>query len=197
MPSTVSIRSIHKHSNVKEGEVLFFENVTVPSEGSVQVMRPVKLTETTNLHPVHFFVENEGSLQSYEYTAYEVADVSNIRTFLVEFCHVVAERGLQRMFGLKINSGSDDQDKTGWTEVVFTVKRGTILIPDGMSKPDGAYMVSVSTEWGGTDNSNGMRGWPPKVRCKHCNHDCTEYSLSADDTIDEAFCLGGQKFLPG
>lgn len=212
VPKSVSIRLIHKHFDVEEGEVMLFENVTVPSKGSVQLMRPVELTEAARLRPIHYFVDEDGSLQSYEYATCEVADISSFQTFLVEFCLFVAEHGLQRKFGLKVNPESDDQPKISWTEYELPEKRSTILIPEGMPKPEGEYDVSVSTEWGGNYDHSGtsdpsLQSCSHCFHCSHCSHcaHCAHWKLDndggcsrfANDTNDETLYLGGQRILPG
>jgi hypothetical protein len=58
-------------------------------------MWPVESPETSQLRIVNYTVDEEGSLQAYEYTEPEpeVQDVSKYGGFMAESCGVVVERG--------------------------------------------------------------------------------------------------------
>ncbi|VUC26775.1 unnamed protein product [Clonostachys rosea] len=109
------------------------------------------------------------------------------------------ERGLQNIFGLKLQLDSD-AEHTGWTEYEFHAQRGTIMFPDGMPMPGGQSDLSVTTEWKAilkqlprnckhsTTCAHGA------TRCKHCRH-CTRHDGVESDEL--GYCLGGQNILPG
>jgi hypothetical protein len=93
---------------------MVFKNVTLTAHGTVQIMKPVK--SPNNLHGIHYFVNNEGSLQAYEYGSHDLPSIECFEPFLGEFCQLVMERGLQQKFGLKIKQ-SDELDKDGMDRI--------------------------------------------------------------------------------
>jgi hypothetical protein len=116
VPNGVSVRLIHKHFGVLNGEMMAFKQVTAQPFGRLLVMSPVVPSETSHLRGVNYFVDDDGLLQAYKYTESEVLDMSNYTAFLDEFCALVVQRGLQHMFGLKLPS---DWKETYWTEFKF------------------------------------------------------------------------------
>jgi len=183
LPKGVFIRLIHKHYDLKEGESMAFSKVDVPLQGTVTVMHPTNPSETSKLRGVHFFVDEQGCLQAYEYSTTEGPNISNYRSFLEEFCRIVSERGLQMKYGLKLQV---DPDEHGWTEFEFPSKRSTIMIPEGMPIPDGKYDLNVVTEWGFL---------PTKRDCYHCGHIC--WHCVHVDSHETGVYLGAQKVEPG
>ncbi|KAK4169909.1 hypothetical protein QBC43DRAFT_340462 [Cladorrhinum sp. PSN259] len=182
VPKGVSIRLIHKHFDTTEGEVMVFDKISVPGHSTVQIMKPIVPPYSNQLRGIHYFVDDNASLQAYEYGNCEVPDMSRFEGFLAEFCSLVAERGLQRKFGLKLQL-EEDTDQTGWTEYELHRKRGTIMFPDDMPMPDGK-----SDYW---QHGNTM--------CKHCTH-CGRHDHSVGDLDcgnEVGFYLGGQMILPG
>jgi hypothetical protein len=169
VPKCVSVRLVHKHFDIEDGEVMVINEVAVPSHGKVQVMRPTEIAGVRPLYGVHFFVDADGTLQAYEYSPSEVPDTSNLEPFLVEFCRLVTERGLQHKFGLKLN-GDTNLDQSGWTEFEFSEERSTIMIPTGMPTPGGEYEVNVSTEWYAEEPRDEKRCSHSVRNCKHCVH---------------------------
>ncbi|GJD04213.1 hypothetical protein ColKHC_13038 [Colletotrichum higginsianum] len=136
VPEGVSVRLIHKHFDTTEGEVMVFDKIPVPGHGFVQIMKPIVPPNGNQLRGIHYFVDDNGSLQAYEYGNHDAPDMSGLQSFFAEFCSLVSERGLQRKFGLKLQR-EDDTDQKGWTEYELHSKRGTIMFPDGMPMPDG------------------------------------------------------------
>ncbi|KAH6714692.1 hypothetical protein BKA61DRAFT_482133, partial [Leptodontidium sp. MPI-SDFR-AT-0119] len=57
VPLSISIRLIRKHYDVDDGEIMIFEDVTVPKYKSIKVMYPVKLSIKLSLYRTHFFVD--------------------------------------------------------------------------------------------------------------------------------------------
>lgn len=134
VPNDISIRLVHKHYDALEGEVMVFDRLELPAYGTVQTMRPVALSGDSGLHGIHYFVNDQGDLQAYEYANCGVLDVSKLGAFFTEFCRTVTERNLQNKFGLKIKT-VDELDQTGWTEYELHGKRTTVMFPDGMPQP--------------------------------------------------------------
>ncbi|KAI0533707.1 hypothetical protein GGR58DRAFT_485645 [Xylaria digitata] len=203
VPKGVSIRLIHKHFDTIEGEVMVFDKIQVPGHGVVKIMKPIVPAQGLSLRGIHYFVDDNATLQAYEYGNFEVPDMSDFVSFLEEFCKLVSERGLQHKFGLKLQC-EDGTDQGGWTEYELHAKRGTIMFPDGMPMPDGESDISVNTEWKAIFNelprtckhtttcSHGRRTCK---HCKHCNNHPTDSGVCYGEEI--GFCLGGQKVLPG
>lgn len=203
VPKGVSVRLIHKHFDTTKGEVMVFNKITVPGHGFVQIMKPILPLNSNQLRGIHYFVDDNMSLQAYEYGNYEVPDMMGFESFLTEFCGLVSERGLQRKFGLKLQS-EDDKDQTGWTEYELHAKRGTIMFPDGMPMPDGNSDYSVTTEWEAIVNElprtckHTTTCRHGRSTCRHCRHCNSHPDDSGVDYGDEAgFCLGGQMIPPG
>lgn len=165
-------------------------------------MKPIVPSNSSQLRGIHYFVDDDMSLQAYEYGNFEVPDMTGLESFLSEFCSLVSERGLQRKFGLKLQC-EDDMDQTGWTEYELHAKRGTIVFPDGMPMPDGESDYSVTTEWKAIFNElpktckHSTTCRHGRTTCKHCKH-CNSHDEGHVNSGNEAgFCLGGQKTLPG
>ncbi|KAM5361948.1 hypothetical protein ACJA88_014257 [Fusarium oxysporum] len=203
VPKGVSVRLIHKHFDTNEGEVMAFDKIPVPGHGVVQIMKPIVPSNSNQLRGIHYFVDDNASLQAYEYGNYEIPDMSGFESFIAEFCSLISERGLQRKFGLKLQR-EDDTDQTGWTEYELHAKRGTIMFPDGIPMPEGDSDYSVTTEWKAIFNelprtckhtTTCRHGRTTCKHCRHCNsHPDESYVNSSNET---GFCLGGQRILPG
>ena len=175
VPDGVSIRLIHKHADTKDGEVMIFKKVNVPG-GHVQVMRPIAVADAGVLQPLHYFVDDDGSLQAYEYTPDEISipDVSGLSAFLAEFRAFVCKRNLNRKFGLKLKADRDPV-ATAWTEYDFPEKRGTIMIPEALPAPDfNENSFLTLTDWIKNHESE------PALGCSHsqsqCSHQCSHPS---------------------
>ncbi|EEQ29276.1 hypothetical protein McanMca71_006678 [Microsporum canis] len=187
VPSTVSVRLIHKHFDANDGEVMAIKEVTVPSYGAVYSLGPLKLAEqSSQLRPIHYYVDETGSFQAYEYTNAQVPDLSRYDSFLAEFSKIVIERGLQRKLGLKLNT---KMDEAGWTELEFRDKRSTIIFPDGMPIPDGMdedTELNITTEWGAKDHTF-------RRVCVICIHTCVSHPKKSKCPEELGVYLGGQK----
>ncbi|POR34356.1 Uncharacterized protein TPAR_05453 [Tolypocladium paradoxum] len=207
VPNDICVRLIHKHFDTHEGEVMVFEKITLPAHGKVQTMKPVMPSGNTQLHGIHYFVNDVGDLQAYEYANCDPPDMTTFESFLGDFCRIVLERGLQSKFGLKLKRG-DELDRAGWTEFEFHQKRSTIMLQDGMPMPKGDFDCSVSTEWNAIMTNDGTRTCKHKTTCRHgstvCNHckHCNRHEVAGncgigDDGFATGFYLGGQKVVPG
>jgi hypothetical protein len=193
----VCIRLVHKHFDTQEGEVMVFENIPIPEHGTIQTMKPVVASGNPQLRGIHYFVNDEGSFQAYEYADYVAPDLTSIEPFLQEFCHIVSKRGLQHKSGLKVNRG-DNTDRIGWTEFELDQHRCTIMLQDGMPMPDSEFDVAVTTEWGGlTEIPTSMC---KHASCKHCRHCRGHQNRSCsfdDDSSEMGCCIGGKWVVPG
>lgn len=204
VPDGVNVRLIHRHSDTQDGEAMAFGTVEVPS-GVVQVMRPLMVKDYKNLRPIQYFVDDDRNLQAYEYTIDETpaVDLQDHESFLEEFCRTVAERGLERKFGLKIQ---DEGRFAGmnWSEYEIPSRRSTIIIPKGLPAPaeiEDSDGWSVMTEW----PKNAPIGGPRQHVCqRHCNRHCRSHcrghkkKIAVDGgEIDEAFTIGGQEVVAG
>ncbi|CAG9945609.1 unnamed protein product [Clonostachys rosea f. rosea IK726] len=203
VPNGVSVRLIHRHFDTTEGEVMVFDKIPVPTHGVVQIMKPIVPASSEQLRGIHFFVDDNGSLQAYEYGNCDVPEMNDFEAFLAEFCGLISARGLQRKFGLKLQC-EDDTDQTGWTEYELPAKRGTVMFRDGVPMPDGDSDYNVTTEWKAIFNeltrtckhtqtcAHGRR------RCKHCSH-CNSHpdDCGVNHVNETGFCLGGHTILPG
>ncbi|KAI1740508.1 hypothetical protein F4680DRAFT_465135 [Xylaria scruposa] len=192
VPSTVSVRLIHKHFDIEDREVMVFKYATVPQYGTLQCMRPVDASSESKLRGIHYYVTDTGVLQAYEYTTNRGSDLCGYDSFLGEFCDLVVQRGLQHKFGLKFKS-NDDLDKMNWTEFEFPSARSTIVIPDGMPMPEGDESFSVNTEWG-RENEDIPQG--NQLRCRHCEHGRCNHSRSPNPKSEDPLYFGGHLVSP-
>ena len=62
------------------------------------------------------------------------------KPFLAAFCRMMSDRRLQHKFGLKFKSDDEPRD-VGWTAYELPQKRATIMLRDGMPKPEGEVWV--------------------------------------------------------
>lgn len=201
IPAGVSIRLIHKHFDAKDGEIMVFEKVDVPIGGTVKVMRPVKTQDAAKLRGLHYFVDDAGDLQAYEYGASEVVDVLRYESFLAEFCQVVTSLGLQCKFGLKLRALEDaTKENDNWSEFEFTAKRSTIMIPKGLPVPQGHFDITLATEWNSNSAVNGFdscsHGLSWCSHCSHCYHTDDDHNPGRRHS-DMDFYLGGIKVEAG
>jgi hypothetical protein len=210
VPRGVSIRLVHKHFDVQDGEVMMFKNVVLPSLDTVQAMRPIQSTNVSNLRGIHFFVDQDGKLQAYEYSTAEVPNLSKFGEFLAEFCCMVTKRGLQRKLGLKMKC-EGQLESTNWTEYELPAQRSTIMIPKGLPMPEEAQRdrpgYKVSTEWRADakddDNTSCDHSITICSHCSHCFHTdtlkqlCQKIIGDTDKAVDSGMYLGCHKIQPG
>ncbi|QPC67389.1 hypothetical protein HYE67_009620 [Fusarium culmorum] len=168
VPASVSVRLIHKHFDVVEGEVMAFKQVSAPPFGDVVVMRPERTVQDLPLHGLNYFVDSDGMLQAYEYTTDETMNMAPYSSFLAEFCGLVAQKGLQLKFGLKLSA---KEDSTTATEFEYPHSRSTIIIPQGLPEPDSLGDEGVTTEWKGMPS-----GDPKKAFCLIHIQTCNQHS---------------------
>ncbi|CEF73937.1 hypothetical protein FGSG_01752 [Fusarium graminearum PH-1] len=192
VPASVSVRLIHKHFNVVEGEVMAFKQVSAPPFGDVVVMRPEHAIQDLPLHGLNYFVDSDGMLQAYEYTTDETMNMVPYSSFLAEFCSLVVQKGLQLKFGLKLSA---KEDSTTATEFEYPHSRSTIIIPQGLPEPESLGDKGVTTEWKGMPS-----GDPKKAFClihiQTCNQHCKGHQSGGEDKKGEWY-LGGQTLVPG
>lgn len=147
IPDTICIKLLHIHFELLDGEVMAFKNVDVPPHGEIETLGPHKVTPALELTGCHFFVDTDGNLQAFEYMQGEGPDMSAHQDFLAEYCRIITERGLQRVFGLSLRP--DEQEQASWTELEYPQKRMTFNVPGGISLPDIPWIYVVTTRWSG------------------------------------------------
>ncbi|KAH7173271.1 uncharacterized protein B0J16DRAFT_375931 [Fusarium flagelliforme] len=195
VPSSVSIRLIHKHFTVNHDEVMAFKRVCAAPFDEVVVMRPEQISLDRPLHGLNYFVDSGGMLQAYEYTTDETVDMKPYSSFLTEFCAVITQKGLQAKFGLKLSA---KEDMIAATEFEYPHLRSTIIIPEGLPKPEIFENEGVVTEWKGIAS-----GDPKKVLCimhyQTCNQHTKCQSHNGRGAGEEAgeWYFGGQHLVPG
>ncbi|KAH7348141.1 hypothetical protein BKA66DRAFT_516750 [Pyrenochaeta sp. MPI-SDFR-AT-0127] len=196
----LSIRLIHKHFDINDGEVMAFKEVTAKPFGNVLVMRPVASAAISRFEGLNYFVNDGGELQAYEYINSDTLNLAEFPEFLAEFCALVVERGLQRKLRLKTKSGCD---VPSWSEFEYPCHRSTMIILKGMPVPEGDSGFTVATEWGAPalDASTMPDGEnSPMMSCfshcvSHCNGHCTAHD---SEIIDGGmWYLGGKKLEAG
>lgn len=144
LPAVVSIRLIHKHFDTVDDEVMVIRTISVPPQVDIRVMGPMTPQRAPPLRGIHYLVDEEGQLQSYEYTTSSGPDISGYETFLAEFCDIIIERGLQRKWGLGVGV---EGDRTDWNEFEVPSKRSTLMIPRSVVLPAYDYQLAVVTDW--------------------------------------------------
>ncbi|KAG5802276.1 hypothetical protein H9Q74_007610 [Fusarium xylarioides] len=193
VPSSVSVRLIHKHFDVSDGEVMAFKQVPAPPFGEVIVMRPERTAHDLPLHGLNYFVDSEGVMQAYEYTTDETMDMAPYLSFLTDFCALVTRKGLQMKFGLKLSA---KEVSTAATEFEYPHLRSTITIPQGLPEPEILDDEGVITEWKGMAS-----GDPKKLFClmhvQTCNQHCQNHSGRGENEPVGEWYLGGQNLVPG
>lgn len=197
VPNRISIRLIHKHFDIHPGEAMIIKTLDVPKYGNVSILRPIEIPTDNMLTGLHFFVDQDGALQAYEYAycSLPAMDISGLEPFFREFCQKVMEHGLQKKFGLKISG--DLTAHIGWTEFEFEEHRRTIMVPEGLPTPQGHFDVVVNTEFH-TDSMNDMEACRHTSRktCAHCRH-CQHGKKKAEDPGTEKLIIGGELIEPG
>jgi len=154
VPSGISLRLVHKHFDAVGDEVMVFQTVECAFAPKLQIMRPVRPTETIPLRGLHYLVGESGVLEPYEYTTTPGPDMSSHSAFLEDFVRVVVERGLQQRWGLKLSLDGG----TAYSEFEVSEKRSTIMIPLSVELPPIEYERSVITDWQVSPRDNYISG---------------------------------------
>ncbi|KFY28612.1 hypothetical protein V493_02840 [Pseudogymnoascus sp. VKM F-4281 (FW-2241)] len=169
VPESVSIRLIHRHYDIADGEAMVFRDVTLPAHGTVEVMRATPIA-AAQFHGMNFLVSSASQLQAYEYTTEATVDISKYGTFIAEFVEIVVERKLQHRFGLSINHCSEIVVRTDRTEFEFPEEKCTITIPINLPLPEATYEVNIVTAWGALDTkSKPKQALRTQTRCSHAD----------------------------
>ncbi|KAM6511504.1 hypothetical protein FALCPG4_016508 [Fusarium falciforme] len=121
-----------------------FKQATAVPFGNILAMC-LESRDSSRLRGVNYFVGRDGSLQTYEYADLGVTDMTKYSVFVDEFCSLIAKRGLQRNFGLKLQT---DWEVPFRAEFEFPCEHSTMIIPRGLPVPDGTDGVDVTTQWG-------------------------------------------------
>jgi hypothetical protein len=184
VPEVVSIRLVHKHFDIIDGEAMVFRHIALPAYGTVEVMRATAIA-STQLHETHFLVNSAAQLQAYEYTTEPTIDISEYGTFVAEFVKIVVERKLQHKFGLKFKNHREEEVKVDRKEFEFPEEQCTITIPVNLPLPENIHTIDVDTDWGALDiKRKRKRGGPSMTRCCHPGNvdtqDCREECAKED-----------------
>ncbi|KFZ08453.1 hypothetical protein V502_09344 [Pseudogymnoascus sp. VKM F-4520 (FW-2644)] len=153
VPESISIRLIHRHYDIADGEAMVFRDIELPAHGTVEVMRATPIA-SAQLHGMNFLVSSTGRLQAYEYTNDTTIDLSEYETFITEFVKIVVERKLQHKFGLKINHHRQIEIKADRKEFEFPEEQCTVTIPTNLPLPEATHEIDVDTDWGALDSKH-------------------------------------------
>ncbi|KAH7119440.1 hypothetical protein B0J13DRAFT_599698 [Dactylonectria estremocensis] len=136
-------------------------------------MKPIVPPNSNQLRGIHYFVDDNASLQAYEYGNYKVPDMGGFESFLAEFCKLHGKRGAI-MFpdGMPMPDGDSDYSVTTEWKAIFNELPRTCK-----------------------HTTTCRHGRTTCKRCKHCNSHPDESDVNYSD--ETGFCLGGQKILPG
>ncbi|KFZ17262.1 hypothetical protein V501_01839 [Pseudogymnoascus sp. VKM F-4519 (FW-2642)] len=188
VPESISIRLIHRHYDIADGEAMVFKDIALPAHGTVEVMRATSIA-SAQLHGKNFLVSSAGRLQAYEYATEPTIDLSAYETFIAEFVETVVHRKLQHRFGLKVNHHSKIEVKADQKEFEFPEEQCTITIPTNLPLPEATHEIDVDTDWGALDNKHKRKqgnGKPKprstRTRCSHggtvemetCREECAK-----------------------
>ncbi|OBT53272.1 hypothetical protein VE04_06335 [Pseudogymnoascus sp. 24MN13] len=146
VPESISIRLIHRHYDIADGEAMVFRDIALPAHGTVEVMRATSIA-SAQLHGKNFLVSSAARLQAYEYATEPTIDLSTYETFIAEFVETVVHRKLQHRFGLKVNHRGKIEVKADQKEFEFPEEQCTITIPTNLPLPE-ARTSSASTRIG-------------------------------------------------
>ncbi|KAK0639730.1 hypothetical protein B0T16DRAFT_432400 [Cercophora newfieldiana] len=149
MPASVCVKLIHIHFHLNEGEILAVREFDAPPHGRIPLLGPMAAADAisgaTNVHGCHYLVDEAGDLQAFEYTTMEGGvDLAAHPAFVSEFCAAVAQRGLQRAFGLAVKSGVATEGE--WVELDYPDKRSTFLLPGRIALPQSDKLIQQSTK---------------------------------------------------
>lgn len=210
LSAKVSIKLVHIHFPLHEGEIMAFNNINVVPYGPIPILGPTKPAEgTSKFYGSHYLVDSSGQLQAWEYMTTPGPDMSQHASFISEFCHAIVQRGLQHKFGLSLKSSVEEG---GWTEFEYPEKRATFLVPDGVSFPDLENSFKTTTEWPRECFKPAVMGVSYK-HCYHCKHPKTkvthpefeklkqeavpDYGFVEGISCQDGLFLGGVRLDPG
>ena len=64
LPSTVSLRLVHKHFKTLDDEVMVSKVIGIPTVGKVQIMGPMNTRQVSQLHGLNYLVDEHGQLHT-------------------------------------------------------------------------------------------------------------------------------------
>ncbi len=153
VPEVVSIRLIHKHFDITDGQAMVFRDIEIPAHGTVEVMRATAVA-SAQLHGTHFLVNSTAQLQAYEYTTTSTIHMSEFESFIVDFVQDVVERKLQHKFGLRLKHRREGEVKADRKEFEFPEAQCTITIPVNLPLPEMTHEIDVDTDRGVLDTEH-------------------------------------------
>lgn len=157
IPESICIKLIHIHYHLDEGEILALREVdAAPPHEKIPVLAPMKQIDaatsdigggsgTTRVYGCHYIVDDAGDLQAFEYTTVAGGpDLTAYPAFVREFCAAVAQRGVQRTFGLAVKAGVAKDGS--WPELDYPDKRATFLVPNDVTLPTSDQLIQTTTK---------------------------------------------------
>ena len=196
LPLNVYVKLMHIHSHQEEGNIVAWSELDSPSVGKIPFLAPMTSPKETEVRGCHYFVDEKGDLQAFEYTTNMCSlDVAAYPAFVAEFCAYIVKHDLQAKFGLGIKSGASEHGK--WTEVGYPEKRATFLLRGDFELPK---MEELTVEITQTQFHSAS------AKIKHTldhSHGHSEYSRKNGQeevdgvTTEGGFALGGQPLFPG
>jgi len=145
LKDSIGVRLIHRHFDLINDEVMIFKNIEAPILlESIQVMIPASSSENPTLHGMHYFVDENQNLQSYEYTPNETrTTLSQHPAFVREFTQMIVEKELQQKWGLSVKL---TKVSVAYQEFEVPARRSTVMIPQTIPIPEG-HARRVVTDW--------------------------------------------------
>jgi hypothetical protein len=147
LQDTCSVRLIHKHFDLVEGEIMVFGAVPVAGLPGIMVMTPAKPDALPIIKGLHYYVGESGQLEPYKYTGSDAAlDISKYPHFLEEFAALLVDRGVQGNLGLAVALKGK---REAFQELEARERRSTLLIPAYVEMPPGysEARTPVITDW--------------------------------------------------
>ena len=185
LPANVYIKLMHIHSRQEEGNIVAWSELDSRDMGKIPFLAPMTPRKDTQVRGCHYFVDNTGSLQAFEYTTNkDCLDLAAYPVFVTEFCAYIVQHELQMKFGLGIKSGVAEHGY--WTEIGFPEKRATFLLQGDINVPE---LEGVTTSMTITQFLNPKATVKASVRHGHGH---AEFSRPTNkDDIDGVTTIGG------
>lgn len=193
MPESVCVKLLHVHFHLKEGEVIVAHELDASPLGMIPFLEPMDSKTVGDVYPCSFVVDKQGDLQAFEYTKVsDGPDLSLYPDFVVDFCALVVERGVQDQFGPAINSGAAKDG--AWLELDYPEKRATFLLPEHVPVPKSDLLeVRITiTKFPRPDIKN-----VPMKTHGHVEHEWTRRRAVAHDVVPDGVTTKGGLRLTG
>lgn len=176
----VSIKLIHIHFELKEGEVFAARDISVPGFGDTNIMQAVPARRDQPLYGYHYYVNGDGNLAAYEYMSQPGLDLSRHPEFVREFCELVRKRRLQKKLGLAVRH---TEQTRAISELEYPSKRACLNVPAEVPLPHSQHSIDTTTEFVST--AAGGKGGNCGRYCRYTKrrYQASEWSDSSS-TVD-------------